>query len=126
VVACRSDLSGRRVLIVEDELLVAMDLEAMLAEEGVEVIEVAATVAAALKALNEHCPDAVMLDLNLDGEPTIEVAERLNSRNIPFVIATGFVERADLDHSLRRAPRVEKPWNRAELLSKLSAVLHPA
>ena len=118
-----SDLAGSRVLIVEDELLVAMDLESMLVDEGFDVVEIACTVAAALDAVETHRPDAVMLDLNLDGEPTIAVAERLNSHDIPFVVATGFTGKRSLDPSLQRAPLVEKPWNQSDLLAKLSAVL---
>jgi len=108
---------------VEDELLVAMQLEDVLAEQGCEVLEPVCTVADALDAVSRHCPDAVMLDLNLNGTPTVAIAEKLIASSIPFVIVSGFVEAAVTEPILKDAPFVAKPWTQTELLQKLNKAL---
>jgi CheY-like chemotaxis protein len=82
-------LQGLRVLILEDQALIAMDLEASLSEAGVIVASVCASSAQALKALESAEIDAAILDLHLHGETSLAVAEDLEKRGIPFIFATG-------------------------------------
>ncbi|MFN4142942.1 response regulator [Aestuariivirga sp.] len=81
---------GRSVLLVEDELLVALDIQQVLMAAGLHVLGPAATVAGALALLERARPDAAILDLNLRGELVTPVARRLREINVPFVLATAY------------------------------------
>jgi DNA-binding NarL/FixJ family response regulator len=85
--------AGSRVLIVEDEFLVAMDLEDRLKRQGCGVIGPAPRETKALALLEQVRPDAVVLDLNLDGKLPIDLANTLVARQIPFVIVSGYGNR---------------------------------
>ena len=83
-------LSGKRVLVVEDEMLVAMQTEDMLSDLGCTSITLAATVESALEFIAENMFDLATLDVNLDGTTSFEVAEALSDHHIPFAFATGY------------------------------------
>ena len=85
-------LAGHRVLVVEDEALVAMELADILEHVGCTTIGPAATVAQALALLDGRRPDAALLDLNLNGESGARVAIALNDRGVPFVVVSGYGE----------------------------------
>lgn len=116
-------LQGRRVLIVEDEMLVAMELESLLAQEGYSVLGPTPSIARALAVLDQERPDAALLDVNLNGEPAIAVAARLSEQGVPFVLITGYGEAQSREPELRNAPRVDKPVNQQELLRVLARIL---
>ena len=82
-------LSGRRVLVVEDEVMILMMIEDMLSDLGCTAVVAAATIAKALAFVAEQEFDAVMLDLNLNGNSTYEVADVLIARGVPFFFSTG-------------------------------------
>jgi CheY-like chemotaxis protein len=82
-------LSGRRVLVVEDEMLVVMMIEDMLADLGCKSVTSAATVDKALALIDAQVFDAAMLDMNLNGNDSHLVAEALSARGVPFVYSTG-------------------------------------
>lgn len=83
-------IAGKKVLVVEDEPLVAMALEDMLADLGVQVIGPAADAASALALLEGESVDAAVLDVNLGDHRSDAVADWLSARRIPFVLATGY------------------------------------
>src|SRR5690242_46630 len=89
-VASPAPLKGARVLIVEDESLVASYLEELLGIEGCIVVGPVSRVPEALALIERERPEAAILDLNLHGEPTIAVAEALTARHVPFVVVTGY------------------------------------
>lgn len=122
----QSASANSRILIIEDELLVAMDLEDTLIEWGYVVVALAPTVDRALDAIETLDVHAAILDLNLDGETTLPVAERLQSGNIPFVIVSGYGELLSTHPALADAPLIPKPWNREHLMARLSEVLASA
>ncbi len=97
-----SCLVGLRVLVVEDELLIAMAQEASLEGHGCKVVGVAATIAQALELIDSTGPDAVLLDGNLNGALSVPVAADLEKRGIPFLLVTGFVRTAIEDPLLAR------------------------
>ncbi len=115
-------LAGRRVLIVEDEMLVAMDLQEQLETEGCIIIGPVANVKSALEVLSEHHPDVATLDLNLNGETSAAIANALTEMSVPFLLTTGYSEE-QIDDQFPKAPWVNKPVNMAELLEKLVALL---
>jgi CheY-like chemotaxis protein len=83
-------LSGRRVLVVEDETMVAWLLEDMLADLGCAVVGPAAHVNQALAMLDAEALDAAVLDINLNGQKSYPVADALAARGVPFVFSTGY------------------------------------
>jgi DNA-binding NtrC family response regulator len=116
-------LSGRRVLVIEDEMLVAMEFESLLQRQGCAVLGPAPTVDRALALLDHDRPDAAILDLNLNGESATAVAVALKTRGVPFVIVTGYGEAQSSEPELQGAPRVDKPVNHHALVRALARVL---
>jgi CheY-like chemotaxis protein len=82
-------LSGRRILVVEDEMLILMMIEAMLADLGCESATAAATIHHAIALIDEEIFDAAMLDVNLKGSNSYPVADALVARGVPFFFSTG-------------------------------------
>jgi two-component system, response regulator PdtaR len=116
-------LRGRRVLVIEDEMLVAMEFEGLLQRQGCKVIGPAPTVDRALALLDHDQPDAALLDLNLNGEPATAVAVALRTRGVPFVLVTGYGEAQSSEPELQGAPRVDKPVNHYALVRALAQVM---
>ena len=111
---------GLVVLVVEDEFLIAMDLEAMLTEHGWRVLGPAATVAMALSLLEDgEMPDVALLDLNLRGETVVPVAEVLRESGVPIVLASAYDHAASMADVLAGAPNVGKPAQERHLLAAL-------
>ena len=113
---------GQRVLIVEDELLLAMDYEELLKREGCTVLGPVGRRAQALALLERERPDVAILDLNLAGERSTAVAEALEARGVPFVIVSGYAERTLREPVLRRAPRLDKPAKQQDLVRIIAAL----
>jgi two-component SAPR family response regulator len=115
-------LQGLRVIIVEDETLVAILLEDMLAELGCEVLWTAHRIPKALDLVAQSTPDAGVLDVNIAGDEVYPVAQVLAERNIPFVFATGYGARG-LNQSWRDRPIVQKPFQVEHLSRSLLTAL---
>ena len=117
---------GRLVLVVEDEFLIALDLEQLLRRRGWRVLGPAATVAEALQLLRGETPDVALLDVNLRGEPVTPVAAELRARGVPFVLASAY-DRLGLlrDAVLAAAPNVGKPTDERRLLAALARAVAP-
>lgn len=101
-------LTGARVLIAEDDPLIAMLLDDALSEAGAQVLGPAANVAEGLALLAAQ-PHAALLDLNLQGQTCEALADALAARRIPFVIASGDAVDAPLP-AHRGAPVLHKPY----------------
>jgi DNA-binding response OmpR family regulator len=113
-----------RVLVVEDELLIALEIEDILSAAGVEVIGPATTVGAALALLQHERPDAAVLDANLRGEWVVPVAQVLRSLKIPFVLASAYTaEQWEHDAPLAGATNLGKPTTAPVLLEALETML---
>ena len=111
---------GPLVLVVEDEVLIAMDLERTLRRHGYRVLGPATTVAAALRLLDGEAPDVALLDVNLRGELVTPVAEALRARGVPFVLASAYDAARLTAEVLTGAPNVGKPTNVRRLLAALA------
>lgn len=100
-----------RVLIVEDELLVGMEMARALKDEGWDVVGPVGTVEDAFRALAEEpAPDAAVLDINLNGQLVYPVADLLRTRGIPYIFCTGY-EAPDADRRYAQHAIVHKPTN---------------
>jgi CheY-like chemotaxis protein len=113
-----------RVLVVEDELLIAMELDAVLQEAGFTVVGPVSSVDEALDAIQAQHPDAAVLDVSLYGQRVTPVAEVLLSINTPFVLTSAY-QPSDLapDTALAAARNLGKPTPQAELVKVLRQML---
>ena len=119
-----SPLSGRRVLVVEDEMIVAWLLQDMLADLGCAVVGPAARVAQALAMIEAEAIDAAVLDVNLNGQKSYPVADALAARGVPFVFSTGY-ETESLPNDYQSLRLLQKPFKRSELGDTLAQLLTP-
>lgn len=110
-------LAGRRILVVEDEVMLRVTIEDFLADLGCEMVAAAATVETAIALINEQVFDAALLDLNLNGDSSRAVAETLAARGVPFVFATG--NRGDMWDGFRDRPVLRKPFRHDDLVAIL-------
>jgi len=108
-------LKDLRVLVVEDEALVALQLEDMLTELGCAVIGPASRVGQALELLGGEPVEVAVLDLNIAGELVYPVADELGNRGLPYIFVTGYGT-SGLTEPYRSRPVLEKPFARRELL----------
>ena len=116
-------LKGLRLLLVEDEAMVAMMLEDMLGDLGVEVVGPAGNVARALELAHaDQAISGAILDVNVGGEPIYPVAETLRARGVPFVFITGYGS-ADIDGRFADAPTVQKPFSMPILSDTLARLI---
>jgi DNA-binding response OmpR family regulator len=109
-----------RVLIVEDEMTIAMMIEDMLEALGHEIAGVATRLGAALQVSETTDAQIAILDVNLDGRESFPVADVLRRRGIPFVFATGYGNHGVRD-DFADAPILSKPFQVSELDDALSA-----
>ena len=115
-----SSLDGKRILVVEDEALIAAMVEDMLMELGATVVGPASSIAQALVLVNSDDFDAAVLDVNIRSEQVDPIAEILMARNVPLVFATGYGASA---HGVRYAPVIEKPYTLEKLANALTSAL---
>ena len=114
--------SGRRVLLVEDEPIVAWLLKDMLVDLGCSVVGPAADVNQALAMIDAESIDVAVLDVNLRGQMSYPVADVLVARGVPFVFSTGYDKDRLLD-GYRTFPALQKPFHRSDLGDTLAKLL---
>ena len=103
-------LAGLFILIVEDEVIVAMMLEDILRDFGCSVA-LAGNIEEALACVRQNPPDGVLLDMNVHGRDTIPVAEELAGRSVPFLLVTGYGKGDGDPAVIKGAPRLQKPFS---------------
>ena len=116
----------RRVLVVEDETMIAMLVEDMLGDLGFAVLGPAGGLAEALELVRgPRRMDAALLDVNLGGQPVFAVADELRAKGVPLIFSTGYGDGGlrDID---RGAPVLQKPFRVQDLASALEQALGPA
>jgi CheY-like chemotaxis protein len=108
------DLAGLKVLVVEDEMMVSMLIEDMLADLGCHVVGPAARLDEALALARDAEIDCAVLDVNLGGQPIFPLADLLREKGRPFAFATGYGDSAlrDVD---KGAPVLQKPFRESDL-----------
>ncbi|TBR27864.1 MAG: response regulator, partial [Reyranella sp.] len=104
------------ILVVEDNMIIALDAESSLLRAGIETVRVASSVAQAMRAIATRPPDFALLDINLGRETSFAVAEHLDSLRIPFVFTTGYGEDIAFPPKLLGVPRIRKPYTGDALL----------
>jgi CheY-like chemotaxis protein len=116
--------AGKRVLVVEDELMIRMLLQDMLADLGHTLAGEAGRIEDAVALARQGEFDIAILDVNLNGQPISPVVEVLLERGVPFVFATGYGQRG-VPEPYRGSPTLQKPFQAdalAEAINAASAV----
>ena len=116
-------LRGRRILVVEDQHMIADEVAEALAEAGCTVVGPAGTLQDALRLAASASIDAAVLDVNLSGDMVWPAAQALRQRGIPFVFATVYAETMVPPPDLRDAPRLGKPMSTQKLLAAVAGLL---
>jgi CheY-like chemotaxis protein len=111
----------RRILVVEDEMLIGMLLEDMLTDMGYQVVAIVPRLKEALAAVERESFDLAVLDVHLHGESAFPVAEALIAKGVPFIFATGYGERG-LPENYRSRPVLQKPFAKDDLERLLTAL----
>jgi CheY-like chemotaxis protein len=117
-------LSDRRILVIEDEMMVLMLIEDMLGDLGCKSVTAAATVDQALALIGAHVFDAALLDMNLNGNKSHDVAEALATRDVPFAFSTGY-STLDISDGYRDRPVLKKPFSTREFVGVFTRLLSP-
>ena len=108
-----------RILVVEDDAFIALDLQDVLSEAGYDVLGPVATVAEAMRLLSEDAPDMALLDYNLGEETSIPVAHKLEELSVPFMFLSGQVSSVMLGKTATQPQVMSKPFVPGHLVNTL-------
>lgn len=109
---------GANILIIEDEPLIALDMEQTVTAAGFTVVGIVRNTAAALRTLEQEKVDVAILDANLNGQSAAPIAQRLRAEGIPFLAVSGY-SRAQLGEWLGAAPLLGKPFAAERLIAEI-------
>jgi light-regulated signal transduction histidine kinase (bacteriophytochrome)/CheY-like chemotaxis protein len=112
-----------RVFLVEDQMLIAMDVEYMLEARGITDIETATSSAMALDKLKSLTPDVAILDINLGTDTSLPVAYELLRREIPFMFATGYADGIMIPSEFAHVPVIRKPYDEVSLIGSIGKLV---
>ena len=115
-------LAGRRVLVIEDEMLILMMIEDMLADLGCESVAVASKIGPAISLIEGQDFDTAMLDMNLNGIESYPIADALSARDVPYFFSTGN-SLTDMKDGYRDHDVLKKPFTFEQLSNMLSRSL---
>jgi CheY-like chemotaxis protein len=115
----------KSVLVLEDNFLIALDMEQMLNALGVTSVHVATTKEKAMELIAEHAIDFAILDINLGDDTSFTVADALIARGIGIGFTTGYGELSALPNHLRNVPRIDKPFSEGMLSSLIATAAGP-
>jgi AmiR/NasT family two-component response regulator len=114
-----SDEMNRRVLVVEDEPLISLDIQAVLSDAGFDVVGTAATLIKAMELAHDVEFEGAVVDMNLNGDITAPVVQKLLDQSIPVVLLTGYSSKA-LVEPFCHCPLINKPYDSSHLVDTLS------
>lgn len=117
-------LKGKRILVIEDEPLVSIDIEACLTESGSFVVGPAASLDRARRLIETETFDGALVDANLGGEPVDDLAHALTRKGIPFIFLTGY-GRDSLPEAFRDSSMIGKPYTRESLIASTGKMVKP-
>jgi CheY-like chemotaxis protein len=117
-------LAGLHILVVEDEVMVAMMLEDMVQDLGCRV-DLAPTIGKALDSLRKNVPDGVLLDMNIHGQKPVAIAEELVRLSVPFLLVTGYGAGVNDPPVITAAPRLQKPFTEDDLARRMTEAFLP-
>jgi CheY-like chemotaxis protein len=119
IASVSSDRMPDDILVVEDDPIIALDLEDTILGFGVKTVRAAASVTRALTMIEERAPDFALLDVGLVREKSFAIAERLDALGIPFAFVTGYGAEVKVPAAFIQKPRLPKPFPAAALAAVL-------
>jgi DNA-binding NtrC family response regulator len=120
----KPQLKGTSILVVEDQSLIAMDVEDTLREMGAQDIRLVSDAEAAMAALSTFNPHIAILDFNLGSVTSETVAEHLFERGIPFIFMTGYSDQSSIPERFRHIEVIRKPLDISSLSTKLNSMIN--
>ena len=117
-----ADLSGRRILLVEDSPVVGPFTADVIEELGCEVVGPAPNMAAARELIEAEELDAAIMDVHIRGERVFPLCEQLEAKGVPFVLTSGYAD-WQMPEKLRDCPRLQKPYTIGQVQEALGALL---
>jgi DNA-binding NtrC family response regulator len=111
----KKPLAGRRVLVAEDEGLIALELERMLVDFGCDVVGPVASVEGVLEKAESGGFDGAVLDINLRGRQIFEILPKLQRLGLRLIITSGYDDVTLFPPPFRAVPRIPKPFDQREL-----------
>jgi CheY-like chemotaxis protein len=118
-------LCGRRILVVEDEMVILLLIEDTLSDAGCDSVSAAATAELAIDLINEQAFDAAVLDINLKDGDSYSIADALNAHDVPFVFTTGNNVRS-IKEGYRDRAVLSKPYRPQQLIQTLLGLMKTA
>lgn len=118
-----TEVPRKKILVVEDLSILALDLEQLLLSWGYEVVGPAGSLDRGLHFVKSDKVDAAILDVNLNGVEVFPLAEQLAAQNIPFIFLTGYDAAETIPARFKACPYLQKPVNREALLNCLHRLL---
>lgn len=122
----KQPLKGLMVLVLEDEYLIAMEIEDVCRESGAADVRLAGSLDEAVALSEADRVDVAVIDLNLRGESTLDFARSLQARGVPFLFATGMVDPSSIGPEFAAVTVVDKPYDSDTLVSAISAAARGA
>ena len=116
-----SQLAGCSVLVVEDDYYLATDAQVALTRAGATVLGPSARSDESLTLIAQHRPDCAVIDINLGGGPSFDLAEALRARSVPFLFLTGY-DASVIPPEFADVERLEKPVNVSRLISSVTGL----
>jgi CheY-like chemotaxis protein len=116
-------LQGLRIFVVEDESLISMMIEDILGDLGCDTVKTASDLTDALAKASELDFDAAVLDINLRGANTFQVAEFLSQKRVPFIFSTGYGAQGLPEH-FKSVPVLPKPFSQSQLDAALRKAIN--
>lgn len=117
----KHNLAGLRLLVLEDEFLIAMDVEQLCRDEGAEDVVIHKTLAEAMA--DDTTFDAAIVDVSLGSESTLPFAATLRDRGVPFIFASGYTDRSEIAQAFPGIAVVGKPYAGEDLIDALVAAI---
>ncbi len=114
-------LKNCRIMIVEDEPVLALELVSILEDEGAIVVAVAQCVASALDSVREYWINCAILDIDLNGETSYPIADALSELNLPFAFVTGYTESEPPPRHIHR-PVINKPFSATHVVEAVAVM----
>jgi DNA-binding response OmpR family regulator len=121
----RAMLDRKHILVVEDEYFIAKDVRRALVDAGALVVGATGRVSEALRLIEAERIDAAILDVNLDGATTFDLATLLSKRGTPYLFLTGY-DGWSLPDAFRDTPRIHKPFSPDQLIAATEALFREA
>jgi len=118
-------LSGKRILVVEDEAYIALELQRVLVHQGAVVVGPIADIDAARRRIETETLDAAILDVNLNGHSSVPLDQALRGRAVPRLFVTGYDDWS-LPDTVKDRPRLSKPFAEGDLIAMVDRLCDPS